>query len=653
MAASFSIRLLVITFILLRDVSKVSCQLKGPMTCSTVGSSCSAYLYYTLRDLDTPASVANLFSVSQDAITQEDTRIETGAVIVSVQCLCSENLTYLAEAAYRVIAGDTQISIATGPYEYLASTTAMQPSLADGQLLQIDLFCGCIASLGQPLLTYVVQHEDTLESLAIRFNTSMATIVNINDITEQNSLVSKTPYYIPIRDSALKPVVVLPHVAPGVPGASGSIAFGRIVGIVLAALLFIAAIAALVFFLQNRKLCCYKNRKRPLDSRSISSSSCDARASSGRAFSDRSWITLESLVQCGPWSHDESSLYVKHHVPSLSLKDMKYGVPGLENPKVLGYDEIMAATINFQDANRIGNGAYGPTYFGLLRGQEVAVKKIQATKTHEFYAELKTVCKVHHTNLVELIGYSIAEDGLLLVYEYAANRALRDRLHDPHLKGYVPLAWSSRVQIALDAARGLGSIHKHSTGQYVHRDVNTGNILLDGSFRAKVADFGLTTLAEQSNEDRLATTRTVETLGYLAPECVRDSQATAKSDVYAFGVVLFELITGKGAILVGTTSGSERRSLISYMLSAMSDYVTSSQDKIKAVIDPLLQDIYPVDSVIRMASLGRKCVEEDPQDRPDMNLVVLTLTQVLLASIKWEATLEGNDKVCNDPIQDR
>ncbi|KAF5198079.1 Lysm domain receptor-like kinase, partial [Thalictrum thalictroides] len=219
------------------------------------------------------------------------------------------------------------------------------------------------------------------------------------------------------------------------------------------------------------------------------------------------------------------------------------------------------------------------------------------------------------------------------------------------------LSWIVRVQVALDTARGLEYIHEHTKTHYVHRDIKTSNILLDSAFRAKISDFGLAKLVGKTSEGEASATRVVGTFGYLAPEYLSDGLATTKSDVYAFGVVLFELISGKEAIT--RTEGvvvknPERRSLASVMLAALKNSPNSmSMPSLKECTDPNLMDLYPHDCVYKMALLAKQCVDEDPILRPDMKQVVMSLSQILLSSIEWEATLAGNSQVFSGLVQGR
>ncbi|GKA05685.1 LysM domain receptor-like kinase 3, partial [Tanacetum coccineum] len=167
---------------------------------------------------------------------------------------------------------------------------------------------------------------------------------------------------------------------------------------------------------------------------------------------------------------------------------------------------------------------------------------------------------------VELIGYAASDDELFLIYEYAQKGSLGTHIHDPQSKGHPTLSWIMRVQIALDTARGLEYIHEHTKPHYVHRDIKSSNILLDGAFKAKISDFGLAKLVGVANDVEASATRVVGTFGYLTPEYLRDGLATTKSDVYAFGVLLFELISGKEALTrteAVVMKNSEKRSLAS------------------------------------------------------------------------------------------
>ncbi|VVA17566.1 PREDICTED: chitin elicitor receptor kinase 1 [Prunus dulcis] len=156
------------------------------------------------------------------------------------------------------------------------------------------------------------------------------------------------------------------------------------------------------------------------------------------------------------------------------------------------YEELARATDNFSLANKIGQGGFGAVYYAELRGEKAAIKKMDTQAAKEFLAELRVLTRVHHSNLVRLIGYCV-EGSLFLVYEYIENGNLSQHLRG---SGRDPLPWSKRVQIALDSARGLEYLHEHTDAVYIHRDIKSANILIDKNFHAKVADFGLAKLIE-------------------------------------------------------------------------------------------------------------------------------------------------------------
>ncbi|PNY17791.1 lysM domain receptor-like protein kinase 3-like protein, partial [Trifolium pratense] len=268
-----------------------------------------------------------------------------------------------------------------------------------------------------------------------------------------------------------------------------------------------------------------------------------------------------------------------------------------ERPVIYDFEEIEVATNNFDETRRIGVGGYGTVYFGMLEDKEVAVKKMKSTKSKEFYAELKALCKIHHINIVELLGYASGDDHLYLVYEYVPNGSLSEHLHDPLLKGHQPLSWCARAQIALDSAKGIEYIHDYTKSRYVHRDIKTSNILLDEKLRAKVADFGLAKLVERTNDEEFLATRLVGTPGYLPPESVKELQVTIKTDVFAFGVVLSELITGKRALFRDNKEANNMKSLIAIVNKIFED--VDPVTALEAVVDGNLQRNYPIEDVYK------------------------------------------------------
>ncbi|GFQ02872.1 chitin elicitor receptor kinase 1 [Phtheirospermum japonicum] len=257
------------------------------------------------------------------------------------------------------------------------------------------------------------------------------------------------------------------------------------------------------------------------------------------------------------------------------------------------YEELAEATNHFSNSNKIGQGGFGAVYYGELRGE----MDMEASK--EFLAELKVLTRVHHVNLVRLIGYCV-EGSLFLVYEYIDNGNLSQHLRSRVIE---PLPWLTRVQIALDSARGLEYIHEHTVPVYIHRDIKSANILIDKNFRAKVADFGLTKLTEVG-------------------------------DVYAFGVVLFELISGKEAIVKTNEVIKESKGLVALFDDAFND--PDQTESLRKLVDPRLGDEYPLDSVSKVAHLAKACTHENPQLRPSMRSIVVALMTLSSSTEDWD-----------------
>ncbi|CAL0317585.1 unnamed protein product [Lupinus luteus] len=299
------------------------------------------------------------------------------------------------------------------------------------------------------------------------------------------------------------------------------------------------------------------------------------------------------------------------------------GLTGIMVAKSLefSYQELAKATNNFSLDNKIGQGGFGTVYYAELRGEKTAIKKMDVQASSEFLAELK----------VRLIGYCV-EGSLFLVYEYIDNGNLGQYLHG---KGRDPLPWSTRLQIALDAARGLEYIHEHTVPLYIHRDVKSANILIDKNLRGKVADFGLTKLIEVGNSS--FHTRLVGTFGYMPPEYAQYGDISSKIDVYAFGVVLYELISAKSAILkTGETVSESKKGLVTLFEDALNQI--NPLEALRKLVDPRLGDNYPIESVLKISQVGRACTRDNPLLRPNMKSIVVAL-MTLSSSNSHKSTL--------------
>ncbi|RCV40638.1 hypothetical protein SETIT_9G071200v2 [Setaria italica] len=219
------------------------------------------------------------------------------------------------------------------------------------------------------------------------------------------------------------------------------------------------------------------------------------------------------------------------------------------------YEQLAAATGNFSPANLLGQGGFGYVHKGVLPGgRAVAVKQLKSGSgqgEREFQAEVDIISRVHHRHLVSLVGYCIAGARRVLVYEFVPNKTLEFHLHG---KGQPVMEWPTRLRIALGSAKGLAYLHEDCHPRIIHRDIKSANILLDNNFEAKVADFGLAKLTSDNNTH--VSTRVMGTFGYLAPEYASSGKLTEKSDVFSYGVMLLELLTGRRPVDTGGTATS-------------------------------------------------------------------------------------------------
>ncbi|KAL1221573.1 putative receptor-like protein kinase [Cardamine amara subsp. amara] len=286
--------------------------------------------------------------------------------------------------------------------------------------------------------------------------------------------------------------------------------------------------------------------------------------------------------------------------------------------KKFSYSEVIKMTKNLQ--RPLGEGGFGVVYHGNINGSlQVAVKLLSQSSTQgykEFKAEVELLLRVHHINLVNLVGYCDEGDHLALIYEYMSNRDLKHHLSGKH-SGSV-LKWSTRLQIAVDAALGLEYLHAGCQPTMVHRDVKSTNILLDERFTAKIADFGLSRSFQFGDESHVSTV-VAGTPGYLDPEYYRTGRLAEMSDVYSFGIVLLEMITNQRVI-----DQSREKSHITDWMAFM-----LNRGDITRIMDPNLQGDYNSRSVWRTLELAMSCANPSSEKRPSMSQVVIELKECL------------------------
>ncbi|XVF79025.1 hypothetical protein PTKIN_Ptkin14bG0186300 [Pterospermum kingtungense] len=277
--------------------------------------------------------------------------------------------------------------------------------------------------------------------------------------------------------------------------------------------------------------------------------------------------------------------------------------------------QIKAATYNFDSANKIGEGGFGPVYKGVLSdGTVIAVKQLSSKSkqgNREFVNEIGMISALQHPNLVKLYGCCIEGNQLLLIYEYLENNSLARALFGRD-EQRLNLDWPTRKQICLGIARGLAYLHEESRLKIVHRDIKATNVLLDKDLNAKISDFGLAKLDEEENTH--ISTRIAGTIGYMAPEYAMRGYLTDKADVYSFGVVLLEIVSGKS-----NTNYRPKEEFV-YLLDWA--YVQQEQGNLLELVDPSLGSKYSKEEALRMLNLALLCTNPSPTLRPAMSAVV-------------------------------
>nr|WIL59959.1 nodulation protein [Melilotus officinalis] len=308
------------------------------------------------------------------------------------------------------------------------------------------------------------------------------------------------------------------------------------------------------------------------------------------------------------------------------------------NLKVFTWAELKSATRNFRAENVVGEGGFGKVFKGLIKegaeskkgeGLIIAVKILNSYSMQghaEWQAEVNFLGRLSHPNLVKLLGFGSEERQLFLVYEFLHRGSL-----DNHLYGrgsnFQPLSWDRRLKVMIGVARGLNFLHSSETN-IIYRDLKPSNILLDKAYTAKLSDFGLAKSGPGPFDDHThVSTQVVGSHGYAAPEYIATGHLYVKSDVYGYGIVLLEILTGKriGEITRLCQSKSLRDWLKSNLL---------NRGKLRSNMDAKLEGSYPPNLASQIAQLALKCIQTEPKIRPSMKEVVETLEQIDAANEK-------------------
>ncbi|KAJ9697420.1 hypothetical protein PVL29_009302 [Vitis rotundifolia] len=403
-----------------------------------------------------------------------------------------------------------------------------------------------------------------------------------------------------------------PTTTPSKAGSSSS-SPGFFVSVIVGSAVFMGIVSLVIYGLYAKR----RHRKLVMSKRSLK-----------RKGSVRSLITGKANGNgtSGSDSHNQSSTSGDMHV---------YDGGNVAIP----IEVLRQVTNNFDEANILGKGGFGVVYRGELHdGTQIAVKRMESaivgTKgMSEFQAEIGVLTKVRHRHLVALLGFCINGNERLLVYEYMPQGTLGQHLFEYNKTGFSPLTWKQRITIALDVAKGMEYLHSLAQQSFIHRDLKPSNILLGTDMRAKVSDFGLVKNAPDGKYS--VETRLAGTFGYLAPEYAATGRVTIKVDVFAFGVVLMEMITGRKSL--DEALPEEKSHLVSWFRR-----VLPNPDNIRDALDPSLRpDEETFGSICKVAELAGHCTAREPHQRPDMSHAVNVLSHLL---DEWKPSADDEEE---------
>ncbi|GMY29022.1 protein LYK5 [Fagus crenata] len=591
--------------------------------CNGISPSCQSYLTFRSNPpYDSAASIGLLLGSDPTLISETNNiskfqHIPTDKmIIIPVNCSCSGQY-YQYNSSYELqTKSETYFLVANDTYQGLTTCQALirqnpygDRNLTVGLNLTVPLRCACptrkqTASGIKYLLSYMITWGNDVPTIAESFGTDEKTVLDANELTTDSIIFPFTPLLVPLKNKPgqINNTVVQAPTSPPqlstVPTSSSSSSKKKwvFVGVGIGAGLLLLLSAFLLWFF------CASPKKKTQPVPPITRPSPSPQPHSYLQSIDNSWSV--------------STEGVRHVIESLT---------------VYKFDDIEKATGFFNEANKI----QGSVYRGSFKGDDAAVKVMKGDVSNE----INLLKRINHTNIIRLSGFCVHAGNTYLVYEYAENGSVTDWLHSSKYQTSSTLVWKQRVQIAHDVADALNYLHNYTNPPYIHKNLKTSNILLDGNLRGKVSNFGLARTLENEDGGGFQLTRhVVGTHGYMAPEYIENGVITPKLDVFAFGVVMLELLSGREAI--GTDrdgDGGEELLSASIRVVLEGDNV---REKLRGFIDASLRHEYPLDLAFSMAQLAKNCVAHDLNSRPAMPEVFMTLSKIFSSSLDWDPSDE-------------
>ncbi|KAL2522927.1 LysM domain receptor-like kinase 4 [Forsythia ovata] len=558
-------------------------------TCNGISRSCQTYLTFRAQpQFDRVSTISKLLGVDPSQLSQlnsvaQNATFETDQmVLIPVTCSCSGQY-YQANASYVIQHENTYFFIANNTFQGLSTCQALQAqnsnltrNLYTGTRITVPLRCACPTKSQSDdgvkyLLSYLVTWGQYVSMISEKFRVNTGSALKANGLSEQDFTVYPfTTLLVPLQDP---------------PSSSQSWVFA-VVG-VLGGLIIASVVGTIIFCMFYRKK---KQKTKP--------------ASSSQSF--------ESVDKPLNKKDDEESQNFWDSISSIA-----------QSLKVYTFEELRAATEDFSPACLIK----GSVYRGSINGDFAAIKKMNG----DVSKEINLLNKINHFNLIRLSGVGFNEGNWYLVYEYAVNGPLSDWIHNIDQK---LLTWNQRVQIALDIATGLNYLHRYTSPSHVHKDLNSSNILLDGDFRAKIANFGLARSTDEQEGQFALTRHIVGTKGYMAPEYLENGLITPKLDVYAFGILMLEILTGKevAALYEGLTT-----QLTEMLIPVLHE--ENGKENLRNLMDSSLQGKYPSELAMLVLRQIDHCLKKEPSHRPSMDEILQSLSRISTSTLSYETTI--------------
>ncbi|CAM0873951.1 unnamed protein product [Alopecurus aequalis] len=307
---------------------------------------------------------------------------------------------------------------------------------------------------------------------------------------------------------------------------------------------------------------------------------------------------------------------------------------GFGQIKRFSWRELQIATNNFSEQSVLGKGGFGKVYKGVLPGpdsKKVAVKRLFEVESPEgemaFLREVELISIAAHKNILRLIGFCTTPTERLLVYPFMENLSVASRLRDTELNEPT-LDWPTRMRIALGAAHGLEYLHEHCNPKIIHRDVKAANVLLDGNFEAVIGDFGLAKMMDMGRNT--VTTVIRGTMGHIAPEYFKTGRPSVKTDIFGYGVMLLEIVTGERAIFPNFLEGAGEVMLIDQVKLLM------HEGRLEEIVDRNINCAYDFQELVQIIKVALLCTHINPDQRPAMSEVVQMFEGNIVPEDQWE-----------------